>query len=110
MRRFALASLAACYALGAGEAPAQDLPEGPGKTVLQTVCTQCHDTSVILAQPRSRDEWAEVIARMIGSGARLNDEEYELVMGYLARHFGPQSHGPAAEDQSTKGSSGNRTK
>ena len=50
MRHMGLASLAAFCTLMAGAAAyAGDLPEGPGETVLQTVCTQCHAASVILA-------------------------------------------------------------
>ena len=102
MKLIGLASLAAIYTLLAGSvADAQDLPEGPGKTVLQTVCTQCHTAEVILAQPRTHDEWAVVIAQMIGSGAQLNDNDYELIMGYLTKHFGPLAHDPAAKYPST---------
>ncbi len=69
-------------------AQAQELPAGQGKAQLESACTQCHAAEVIIGQPRTRDDWTAVLARMIGSGAQLSDEEYRLVLDYLSTHFG----------------------
>ncbi len=70
-----------------------ELPEGPGKAVVQTACAQCHSIDVITNQSRSREEWTDVVSRMIGNGAQLSDDDYNLVIEYLATHYGPSGPG-----------------
>lgn len=85
-------SLAAVAALAiAASAQAQELPEGQGKALVQSACTQCHGIDVIVRQPRSRDDWTEVVSRMVGNGAQLSDEDYNQVIQYLATYLGPAS-------------------
>jgi cytochrome c5 len=71
------------------DANRQHLPEGRGKALIQTACTQCHSIDVAISQPRSRDEWTDVVSRMIGNGAHLSDDDYSLVIDYLSKHHGP---------------------
>ena len=80
----------------AGVSLSQDLPPGDGHDVVQTVCMQCHGLEVIVAQRRTPDEWRDVVGRMVGSGANLNDEEYAKVVEYLSTKFGPEDAAPAA--------------
>jgi len=88
--RLSLASLAAIAALTfATFAHAQDLPEGQGKALVQSACTQCHGIDVIVRQPRSREDWTDVVSRMVGNGAELSDEDYNQVIQYLATYLGP---------------------
>jgi len=102
MKLTRIAFLAALSAMASGQlAHGQDLPEGQGKAVLQTACTQCHGVDVIMRQPRSRDEWMEVVARMVGSGAQLSDDDYNTVIEYLAAHLGPASQTPPATGRSS---------
>ncbi|GGI91449.1 hypothetical protein GCM10007973_29670 [Polymorphobacter multimanifer] len=56
------------------------LPEAPGKQQILDSCTRCHGVDVIVAQPRSPDEWGEVVGTMIGQGAAFTDEAFETVM------------------------------
>lgn len=94
--RALLLAAASTLWLGAS-AHAQELPEGLGKAQLEAACTQCHAAEVINSQPRSRDDWTAVVARMIGSGAQLSDDEYKLVLDYLTTHFGlPDQRPPEA--------------
>lgn len=94
MRRFQLAWLGAISALFSwAPADAQDLPDGPGKAVVQHACLQCHGVNVIARQPRSRDDWMAVAAVMIGRGVQLNDDEYDQVIDYLATRLGPSGPG-----------------
>ncbi|HTI68226.1 MAG TPA: cytochrome c [Caulobacteraceae bacterium] len=71
---------------GAGPQP-RDLPAGQGKAVVQTVCAQCHNIDVVTKQARSREEWMDVMSRMIGNGAQMSDEEYNAVMEYLVMYY-----------------------
>ena len=100
MRLFRLASLAAISALTVATcAHAQELPEGQGKTLVQTACTQCHGVDVIVGQPRSREDWTEVVSRMVGNGAQLSDEDYNQVIQYLAIYLGPTGQNAPAKGQ-----------
>jgi competence protein ComEA len=72
-----------------------DLPEAPGKAVVMEACTQCHGIDMIVAQPRSPDEWTQVVSRMVGSGASLTDEQYATVVAYLSKNLGNSPDGAA---------------
>jgi cytochrome c5 len=98
--RFALLAAVSTLAVGA-VAQAQSFPEGPGKAVLQDVCLQCHGAAVVTSRLRSQDEWTEVVSRMVGSGAQLTDDEYQLVIEYLTAHFGPAGQGAPSKDRPT---------
>ena len=65
-------------------------PDGPGKTALLKVCTQCHSTDSIAQQHRTREEWKDTIDAMKGYGAEATDEELGLILDYLAKNFGKQ--------------------
>jgi len=82
-------------AIGAGGAWAQadQLPEGPGKSDLMEVCTQCHDVSVVSQKARTPDEWMNTVLRMQGMGANMDDAKRASILAYLNAHFGT---GPAA--------------
>ncbi|MES2291909.1 MAG: cytochrome c [Pseudomonadota bacterium] len=111
MGLFRLAPLAAIFALTMGAcAHAQELPEGQGKAVVQTACGQCHGIDVIVGQSRSRGEWGEVISRMVGNGAQLSDDDYNLAIEYLATHLGPASQNAPAKGASTSTASGGKSR
>ncbi len=67
------------------------LPEGEGKEIVETVCTQCHGLSNITNARYPLEEWRNVLYDMISEGAPLLDDEVETVAQYLAKHFGPES-------------------
>ena len=107
MRLFRLALLAAISTLVIGTcARAQDLPEGQGKEVVQTACSQCHGLDVIIGQSRSREEWTEVVSQMIGNGAQLSDDDYIVVIEYLTTHLGPASKSAPTKGNSTSAAPG----
>lgn len=66
------------------------LPEAAGKQQVLNNCTRCHGVDVIVAQPRSQDEWAEVVSVMVGHGAVLNDDEYDKIVAYLSTNLAPR--------------------
>ena len=103
--RFALLAAVSTLTVGAA-AQAQGFPEGPGKAVLQTACLQCHGADVLTSQLRSREGWTEVVSRMVGSGAQLSDDQYQLVIEYLTRHFGPSGGGAPTEEPPASAASG----
>ncbi len=63
------------------------LPDGPGKEVVQRVCTQCHAVEVVTAKGNTRDGWMQVVTEMISRGAQGSDDDFGKVVDYLAVHF-----------------------
>jgi cytochrome c5 len=66
------------------------LPDGPGKDVVLTVCTQCHDLQRVRRQRSSAEGWAEILDTMLNEGAPLSAEDFPAVLRYLARNFRPE--------------------
>ena len=66
------------------------LPNGAGKPIMLEVCTHCHDLHRIRESQYTRDEWEDLLVHMIGEGAVLSDEEFPVLLNYLARNFKPQ--------------------
>jgi hypothetical protein len=66
------------------------LPNGAGKPILLDVCTHCHDLHRIRESQYTRDEWEDLLVHMIGEGAQLSDDDFPVLLNYLARNFRPQ--------------------
>ena len=69
------------------------LPEGPGKAEILSGCVSCHGAEVITTQKRTKTEWDEVMARMMGYGALSTPEQGKLISDYLLKHFGKAPEG-----------------
>ena len=71
------------------------MPEDQGKGVIVRWCTDCHGLEKIVPLRRSAELWRETVTKMRNSpygnrrSAALNDEDAELVIAYLSKHFGP---------------------
>jgi competence ComEA-like helix-hairpin-helix protein len=64
------------------------LPDGKGKTELKNTCSQCHALNVIAQKRRTKQEWSTIVDQMQERGAQATDEQVDLIIGYLAAHFG----------------------
>jgi len=65
------------------------LPDGPGKSVLLEVCTQCHTLDRIKTRGSTREGWNELLMHMLNEGAPLPDKDYPVLLDYLAKNFKP---------------------
>ena len=63
------------------------LPEGNGKELVLNKCTVCHDLKRVRQHFASPEEWAETLGAMENEGLMVNDEEYAILLRYLARNF-----------------------
>jgi len=63
------------------------LPAGPGKDILLNTCTVCHDLGRVRAHTVSREEWEETLSAMLNEGAMLSDQDFPVLLNYLARNF-----------------------
>jgi hypothetical protein len=63
------------------------LPDGAGKAILLNTCTVCHDLGRVRAHTVSRDEWEETLGAMLNEGAMLSEQDFPVLLNYLARNF-----------------------
>jgi len=88
----AVALLTLTVAAGANTVSArrvQDSAEDKSKGVFLQVCGRCHPIERVTAMRRTRPQWEEAIEAMINTrGAKVSDEEYDTVLGYLVREHG----------------------
>jgi competence protein ComEA len=90
-----LSSLA-LICVGAMVAQDKQLPPGPGKEVLQRVCTACHAVDIVMGKALTKDGWTELVGDMISRGAQGSDDDFTQIVNYLAKNFPPQQ-GDAAK-------------
>jgi virginiamycin B lyase len=91
-KAFAALTAAACLWLGALPAPVSgqrggqpvQLPDGPGKELVQTTCAKCHGLNLITnSWGNTRQGWHDLIGSMIA----LPKDQADTVTSYLATHF-----------------------
>ncbi len=63
------------------------LPEGKGKDILLNTCTVCHDLGRVRLHRVSPEEWQETLETMLNEGAMLSDQDFPVLLQYLARNF-----------------------
>jgi cytochrome c5 len=87
-----LACGAASSAAARGPQAASELPDGPGRKILETSCTACHDLTEVTKFKGyyTRDEWRDIVRTMIEYGAKVKSDEVDVLVDYLAKHLGKQ--------------------
>jgi cytochrome c5 len=78
----------------------QELPEGEGKKLLEERCASCHSLKPVIGLRQSQGAWKELVVKMVGYGAQLDDKEVDAATEYLTRYFGPESSAAAAKPDS----------
>jgi cytochrome c5 len=69
----------------------QELPEGEGKKLVEERCAGCHDLKPVVSLKQSQSKWKEMVVKLVGYGAQLDDKEVDVATEYLTKHFGPES-------------------
>jgi len=82
----ALACLMAPKSLSA-QSP--ELPAGPVQAKVQTACTECHDSHIIMQQRLSNKAWAKEVDKMIKWGALVDPNDRNAFIDYLSTNFSP---------------------
>ncbi len=87
--------LIAFLLLSSGMAPwpilaqAPQLPDAPGREVVQRVCSACHPAQIVLGKGMTREQWGGMVSNMIGRGAKGSDEDFATIVDYLAKNLPP---------------------
>lgn len=63
--------------------------EAPGKVLLEARCTVCHNLERVQKKKADRAGWEKIVDEMIGTGAKLDDAEKDMVLDYLVENYGP---------------------
>lgn len=71
----------------AGKAPAHTLPEGPGKELVETICSACHSVSLVAKQQKTKAEWQSLVATMLNGDDSVKAADRETIADYLAACF-----------------------
>ena len=74
--------------MGAGQGATKSLPDGPGKTTVQSTCSNCHSLDHVTASRRTRVAWEQVIDDMATRGADISDDQKSEIATYLTTYFG----------------------
>jgi hypothetical protein len=76
-------------ALAGGAETARDvrLPDGPGKELVETRCTLCHDLGRVVSIPRTKGEWDAVTRNMLGRGPQTSPAQVQTIIDYLTTHL-----------------------
>src|SRR6059058_3290230 len=72
-------------------AVAQTLPDGPGKAILEAKCSRCHTPDVVRTYRHTTDDWQDEVSSMIDMGANVTDDEFPVLVQYLATNWGPKA-------------------
>ena len=88
MRRFQQVLFGLLVIIAASStARAQNLPAGPARETVQSVCSQCHSLTFVSDSRMTKADWEYVVTDMIGRGAPLMEEEIQPVIEYLSVNF-----------------------
>jgi competence protein ComEA len=80
LRRFLLFAVALC-------APAQSLPEGPGKELVEVICSPCHSTERIVTKQWTKPQWQAKVLEMLQEELDVTQPERDKIVEYLAKSF-----------------------
>jgi cytochrome c5 len=73
-----------------GQAPAPALPEGPGKELVEAVCTVCHTLERVVAKRATKAEWQDKVLEMLQEDPDITQQERDQIVEYLAKAFPPK--------------------
>lgn len=75
--------------ISAATAADSELPDGKGKDVVESTCTDCHSLQRIKAQRLNEEGWNNTLRQMLENGASINPDDVKVIVKYLTKNFGP---------------------
>jgi cytochrome c5 len=88
MRKRLLLALAVGFALSTlmtTEAFAQE----DGTALLEARCSVCHPSARPKSKQKTAEQWEATVTRMMGKGAKLTEEEKQILVEYLSKTYKP---------------------
>jgi virginiamycin B lyase len=71
------------------------LPDGNGKEIVQTACTECHGLGQVVNSGYDRQGWQLTVERMVSAGAKVPPERVGLLVEYLTKNIPEKPKPPA---------------
>jgi competence protein ComEA len=68
-------------------AGAQTLPDGPGRELFVTICSECHEPAKVIGQHKTKAEWQAKVTEMLQEDQDVTPQERETIVNYLATSF-----------------------
>ena len=75
--------------ISAATAADSELPDGKGKDVVESTCTECHSLQRVKAQRLNEEGWNGILREMMENGASINPDDVRGIVDYLTKNFGP---------------------
>ena len=71
-------------------AAAVELPDGPGRQILNRACVSCHNLTEVTKFRGfyTRPQWRDIVQTMVDYGAPVNDKDAEVLTTYLTETLG----------------------
>ena len=66
---------------------AQTLPDGPGKDLVEAICTSCHDLNRVVAKQLTKADWQAKVLEMLQEEPDVTQPERDRIVEYLAKSF-----------------------
>lgn len=70
---------------------AKFLADGAEKMMVARRCATCHTAGNFTKFRKSEEDWEKVMADMVNRNADIPDAEYDPIVDYLARNYGPEA-------------------
>ena len=64
-----------------------ELPDGDGKKILESSCGGCHDLQTATRLKLAKAGWQDLVTRMVGLGAKVDEGQLPTLVDYLAKNF-----------------------
>src|SRR5258708_37419002 len=68
----------------------EKLPAGSGRETMKKVCSKCHSAENVVGLAKSREDWGDLVGKMVDLGAQGSLDDFNDVVDYLTEHF-PQA-------------------
>ena len=68
-------------------AQAQSLPDGPGKELVEIICSACHEPTRVIGKHWTKAEWQDKVLEMLQEETDVNQSEKDRIVEYLSKTF-----------------------
>lgn len=79
--------LATALTAAALPSSAEGLPDGPGKDLVEAICSECHTTGRIALQQLTKPQWEDKVLEMLQEAPDVKQSERDKIVEYLAKNF-----------------------
>ena len=60
-----------------------------GATLLESRCSVCHSLERPKSKQKTPEQWEATVSRMMAKGAKLTQEEKQILLDYLSKTYKP---------------------